>query len=100
MQVQDSPWRSCVMGLPIPRPLLLSRRQRHSAILERSGAAQLSETPPKLLILWWAQQDSNLRLPPCESIHAQLIDGKAVIDRQNPQNRPNRRCLPPTFPTP
>ncbi len=21
----------------------------------------------KLLILWWAQQDSNLRLPPCES---------------------------------
>jgi hypothetical protein len=20
----------------------------------------------KLLILWWAQQDSNLRLPPCE----------------------------------
>jgi hypothetical protein len=21
---------------------------------------------PKLLILWWAQQDSNLRLPPCE----------------------------------
>jgi hypothetical protein len=22
----------------------------------------------KLLILWWAQQDSNLRLPPCEGV--------------------------------
>jgi hypothetical protein len=26
----------------------------------------LFETACKLLILWWAQQDSNLRLPPCE----------------------------------
>jgi hypothetical protein len=27
-----------------------------------------SEAMAKLLILWWAQQDSNLRLPPCEGI--------------------------------
>ena len=27
-----------------------------------------SEPVCKLLILWWAQQDSNLRLPPCEGV--------------------------------
>jgi len=43
------------------------------AILERSVAptrklydVQSFLNSSKLLILWWAQQDSNLRLPPCE----------------------------------
>jgi hypothetical protein len=34
--------------------------------LEQPGAMTFRHDVCKSLILWWALQDSNLRLPPCE----------------------------------
>ena len=46
--------RNCMKGLIV------------SEFMERYGATNSPANLAKLLILWWAQQDSNLRLPPCE----------------------------------
>jgi hypothetical protein len=44
-----------------------AHRQRRLGDGELSNCYQsLLSAACKLLILWWAQQDSNLRLPPCE----------------------------------
>jgi hypothetical protein len=34
-----------------------------------------------LLILWWAQQDSNLRLPPCEGFATWSINNLQVTPK-------------------
>jgi hypothetical protein len=36
--------------------------------LQQNATNFLEDLACKLLILWWAQQDSNLRLPPCEGV--------------------------------
>jgi len=56
-----------------------------AARLQASGAAPFGTFGGfgaccKLLILWWAQQDSNLRLPPCEDIGIQKLKDLAITD--------------------
>ena len=57
--LEEEPWisntGSCCRGRP---STLIS--------LKQDGSRKLVMLSCKLLILWWAQQDSNLRLPPCE----------------------------------
>ena len=45
--------------------------------------------------IWWAQQDSNLRLPPCESTNCWLYNSKQGLSRHPPGSNPTRRVLCP-----
>jgi len=45
----------------------------------------------KLLILWWAQQDSNLRLPPCENRIEPWEYDRALYKKRNEIERLFRR---------
>jgi hypothetical protein len=57
---------SLCAGAPLTiRACCRSRKRFTGGISGRSGK-QRRAVFRKLLILWWAQQDSNLRLPPCE----------------------------------
>jgi hypothetical protein len=47
-------------------PIYLPQNQWLMKLLEQPGATNFPRDVYKLLILWWALQDSNLRLPPCE----------------------------------
>ena len=54
--------------------IMISREMSRGYDFATKRRKRLSEVDSNLLILWWALQDSNLRLPPCESAHIRFFN--------------------------